>query len=236
LSIPPATIQEKALVLEKVAKALEGRYGVPHVDSPSDPLEVLISTILSQNTNDHNRDLAFEGLKKRFPDWNALLEADEQEIAKAIRVGGLSQQKAIRIKGILRWVRERWGSLTLAPICEMATEDALRVLLGLRGVGLKTAKCVLAFGCGKDVFPVDTHILRIAKRLGFVPAKVAAEKAHELLAPLIPPGKALSLHLNLIRYGRQICRARGPRCSVCLFPEFCVFLLEQGSETGVVQG
>ncbi|MBW2038997.1 MAG: hypothetical protein JRI46_05275 [Deltaproteobacteria bacterium] len=151
------------------------------------------------------------------------------------KVGGLAQQKAGRIREILCWVRERWGKVTLSPICEMGTEEAMGVLLGLRGVGLKTASCVLAFGCGREVFPVDTHILRITKRLGLVPAKVTAERAHGLLAPLIPTGKAISLHLNLIRYGRQICRARQPICGLCLFPELCTLPLEQRGERGLVR-
>ncbi|UCC66824.1 MAG: endonuclease III [Deltaproteobacteria bacterium] len=234
MSIVPAVTQDRALILEKVVKALEERYGIPGKDSSSDPLEVLISTVLSQNTNDQNRDLAYEGLKQRFPQWEAILEADLEEIAEAIKVGGLSQQKAGRIKDILHWVRETWGRLSLSPICELGTEEATEVLLGLRGVGFKTAYCVLAFGCGRGVFPVDTHILRITKRLGLIAAEVTAEKAHGLLAPLVPTGRAISLHLNLIRYGREICRARQPRCGLCFFPELCTLPVEQRGERGVV--
>lgn len=236
MSIIPAVIDERTLVLKKVADDLEGKYGIPLKRPRSDPLDVLISTILSQNTSNRNSSLAHAGLKRRFPNWEALVKANQEEIAGAIKVGGLAQQKAGRIKEILHGVLERWGRLTLSPICAMRTEEAMGVLLGLRGVGLKTASCVLAFGCSREVFPVDTHILRITQRLGLIPAKVTADRAHGLLAPLVPVSKAISLHLNLIRYGRDICRARQPRCGLCLFPELCGFPREKRGERGLVEG
>jgi endonuclease-3 len=192
-----------------------------------DPLEVLIRTILSQNTTDRNRDLAYAELKRRFPRWEDILEADQDEIAEAIKMGGLGQQKAGRIKEILQWVHDCWGRMALAPLCTMETREALGILLKLKGVGPKTANCVLAFGCGRDVFPVDTHILRVTKRVGLIPPQTTAEKAHELLAQLVPPGKAIPLHLNLIRYGREQCKARQPQCGRCLVPELCTLPLEQ---------
>jgi endonuclease-3 len=221
MSIVSGIIKERGCVLRKVAEALEGKYGIPYKETPSNPLEVLISTILSQNTNARNCDLAFKALRRRFPNWESLLEADKAEIAETIKVGGLAIQKASNIKGVLRWICGRWGKLTLAPICKMGTEEARGILVSLKGIGPKTANCVLAFGCGREVFPVDTHILRITKRLGLVPSKVTAETAHDVLAPLIPAGKAISLHLNLIRYGKEICRALQPRCGLCVFPEYC---------------
>jgi endonuclease-3 len=230
LSIPPADNQEKRRILRKVSDSLEQKYGVPPTGPRDDPLEVLIRTILSQNTNDRNRDSAYEALKKRFPPWEDIIEADTKEIAEAIKVGGLNQQKAERIKEVLQWVQTRWGGMALTPLCKLETAVAMGILLDLKGVGPKTANCVLAFGCGRDVFPVDTHILRVTKRLGLIPAQVTAEKAHELLAPLVPPGKAIPLHLNLIRYGREQCRARRPRCGSCLFPELCTRPLEQRGE------
>ena len=230
MPITSAGIQEKARIIEKVSEALEEKYGVPRIDQRADPLEVLISTILSQNTNDKNRDRAYEGLKSRFPHWKELLEADTEEVAEAIRMGGLAHQKADRIKEVLRWAYAKWGRLTLAPLCDMGTEEAREILLGLKGVGMKTANCVLAFGCGRDVFPIDTHILRVTKRLGLVPVRATAEKAHGLLTPFIPSGTAISLHLNLIRYGREICRARQPRFDLCLFPELCILHSSQKDE------
>jgi endonuclease-3 len=228
LAVPPADNEEqKRHILQKVAEALMKEYGIPSEGPPDNPLEVLIRTILSQNTNDRNRDRAYEELRRWFPRWQDILEADTKEISEAIRVGGLAQQKSARIKDILQWVQDCWGSMTLAPLCAMRTEEAMEILLGLKGVGLKTANCVLAFGCGRNAFPVDTHILRITKRLGLIPARTTAEQAHGLLAPLVPEGVAVPLHLNLIRYGREICKARQPRCSGCLFPELCTLPLEQ---------
>jgi endonuclease-3 len=230
LSVSPADNQEKRRLLKKVSDALEKEYGVPDTGPLDDPLEVLIRTILSQNTTDRNRDQAYAELRRRFPRWEDCLEADQDKIAEAIKVGGLGQQKAGRIKEILQWVQDRWGKMTLAPLCAMEQTEALGILLQLKGVGPKTANCVLAFGCGRDVFPVDTHILRVTKRLGLIPAQTTAEKAHELLAQLVPPGKAIPLHLNLIRYGREQCKARQPQCGRCLVPELCPLPLEQSGD------
>jgi endonuclease-3 len=227
LSIPPADNQERRRILHKVSEALEKRYGVPGTGPPDNPLEVLIRTILSQNTNDRNRDLAYEELRRRFPRWEDILEANSEDIVEAIKVGGLARQKSTRIKQVLKWVQERWGSMTLTPLCDTETSEAMETLLSLKGVGPKTANCVLAFGCGRDAFPVDTHILRITKRLGLIPPEATAEKAHGLLAQVVPDGTGIPLHLNLIRYGRETCKARQPRCGRCLFPQLCTLPLEQ---------
>lgn len=227
MSVPPVDNRERRKVLHKVATALEGRYGLPPTDSLDDPLEVLIRTILSQNTNDRNRDLAYEELRRRCPRWEDIVEADPEDIADAIKVGGLARQKSVRIKDVLQWVQERWGNMNLTPLCDMETAEAMKILLSLKGVGPKTANCVLAFGCGRDAFPVDTHILRITKRLGLITPEVTADKAHGLLAQLVPNGTAIPLHLNLIRYGRETCKARQPRCGRCLFPQLCTLPLEQ---------
>jgi endonuclease-3 len=230
LSVPPVDNREQRQVFHKVATALEGRYSLPPMDSLDDPLEVLIRTILSQNTNDRNRDLAYGELRRRFPRWEDIVEADPEDIADAIKVGGLAKQKSVRIKQVLKWVQGRWGNMTLTPLCDMETAEAMETLLSLKGVGPKTANCVLAFGCGRDAFPVDTHILRITKRLGLITPEVTAEKAHGLLAQLVPDGTAIPLHLNLIRYGRETCKARQPRCGRCLFPHLCTLPLEQRGE------
>ena len=227
MSILPADNQERSNILFTVSEALERRYGVPETGPPDNPLDVLIRTILSQNTNDRNRDLAYEELRRRFPRWEDIAEADQEEIAEAIKVGGLGRQKSARIKDVLQWAQGRWGSMTLTPLCDMETAEAMETLLSLKGVGLKTANCVLAFGCGRDAFPVDTHILRIAKRLAIIPPEATADNAHLLLAQLVPNGTAIPLHLNLIRYGRETCKARQPRCGRCLFPHLCTLPLEQ---------
>ena len=227
MSFPPDKNGRKREFLHQAAKALTQAYGVPDPGPIEEPLAVLIRTVLSQNTTDTNRDRAYHALRRRFPRWEDLLEADTKEIAEVIKVGGLSRQKSARIKDILQWVHRQWGEMTLAPLCAMGTAEAREVLLGLKGVGLKTANCVLAFGCGRVAFPVDTHILRIAKRLGLIPAPATAEQAHLLLAALVPDALAIPLHLNLIRYGREICKARHPHCRHCLFPDLCTLPLDQ---------
>ena len=213
--------------LVTVWESLFRYYGSPNRPSGT-PLEVLIKTVLSQNTNDRNRDRAYEALRNRFPHWELVLEAPEEEIAHCLRPGGLNRQKARRIKEILRTVKRRWGLGEMEEICRLGKRKALSFLLGLPGVGPKTAYCVLAFGCDMDVFPVDTHVLRITKRLGILDQRTSAEEAHEILAPLVPPGKARDLHLLLIRYGREVCKARRPLCERCLFPELCLY--PQGDE------
>jgi endonuclease-3 len=207
--------------IEKVAKLLEKHQGVPELDGPDDPLDCLVRTILSQNTSDTNSGRAFLSLKSRFPEWEDVLEADEMEIAHAIRSGGLSRQKSKVIKDFLRWLRKSRGELSLDFLREMDDEEVISLLTQHRGIGLKTAYIVLAFALGRDAFPVDTHVLRISKRLGFVPQNVTADKAHRLLNPLIPKGKGFSFHVNLIRFGRTICTARNPKCHVCPLRELC---------------
>jgi len=210
--------EKLAIVCERLLE----RYGVP--DRPTgSPLEVLVRTVLSQNTNDRNRDRAYEALRRRFPRWEMLLDAPEEEIARCLRPGGLNHQKARRLKEIVKRVWRRWGQGEMEGICKLGRREALSFLLDLPGVGPKTAYCVLAFGCDVDLFPVDTHILRIAKRLGLLDERVTAEEAHRIFAPLVPPGRARDLHLLLIRYGREVCRARGPLCHRCLFPELCLY-------------
>ena len=225
--VPPDDIEKKRQLLLKAAEVLQQGYGVPDPGPLEEPLAVLIRTVLSQNTNDRNRDRAYEALRRRFPRWEAMAEADTDQIVAAIRVGGLAQQKAATIKAILQWVRNQGWGMTLVPLCAMEMEEARGVLLAFKGVGLKTANCVLAFGCGRAAFPVDTHILRITKRLGLIPAQATAEQAHGRLAELVPDALAIPLHLNLISYGREVCKARRPVCGRCLFPALCTLPLNQ---------
>jgi len=208
--------------LLRIAETLEALYGVPEWPGPRDPLEVLVRTVLSQNTNDRNSARAYSNLKKRFPTWEKVLGAPTEEVAEAIKVGGLSGLKAERIKGILRWTRERFGGFFL-PICDMDTREAMELLCGLKGVGVKTASVVLLFACGKEVFPVDTHIRRVSERLGLIPPGTSLEEAHRLLGESVPEGMAYPLHLNLIRFGREICHALRPECGRCPLKEECVW-------------
>lgn len=204
--------------LEEVIKALEGRYGVPELDQRKPPLDELIFTILSQNTNDVNRDRAYASLRRRFPKWEEVLEAQQDEVVEAIRVGGLARIKSARIQDILSWVKKEFGRLSLDFLCDLPVHEAEQVLSSLKGVGPKTVRCVLLFSCGKSVFPVDTHIIRIAKRLGWVPENSSSEQAHHILGQWVPPEKMLSLHMNLIRHGREICKAQRPLHESCPFP------------------
>ena len=206
-----------------VNDALAARFGVPVWTGRSDPLTSLIVTVLSQNTNDQNRDRAYRSLKGRFPTWEDVLAADSEAIEAAIRVGGLGRQKSQRIKQILQWVKNRYGKLSLDALQDMPTGEVYELLGALPGVGTKTVSVVLAFACGRDVFPVDTHIHRIARRLGLVPAKATAEKTHQIMAGLVPQGKAYSFHLNLLEFGRTLCKAQRPRCEECLIARHCVF-------------
>jgi len=188
-----------------------------------DPLDILIQTVLSQNTNDRNRDSAYQRLRDRFPHWEDVLKAKTESIARAIRPGGLAEQKSRRIKEILRWIEKYYGVLTLVFLKEMDSEGIKRTIGSLKGIGPKTLHCLLLFGLGREAFPVDTHILRVGKRLGFLPKKIDAEKAHPWIVPLIPNGKSLSLHLNLIRFGREVCQARNPKCNGCFLVKDCLF-------------
>jgi len=206
----------------KITLLLEKQYGIPRRVGRGDPLDILIETILSQNTNDRNRDKAYQRLKTRFPHWENVIEAKTKSIVSAIRTSGLAEQKARRIKEILRWIKKNEGELSLVFLKKMDSEEIKKTMGALKGIGPKTAHCLLLFGLGREAFPVDTHILRIGERLGFIPEGMGAEKAHQWMAPLLPKRKSLSLHLHLIRFGREICRARNPQCGVCFLTNVCI--------------
>ena len=208
---------------EFISDTLEGLLGVPTRDGAGDVLECLILTILSQNTTDVNRDRGYAELKDRFPTWEAVLQADVKAIAVAIRLAGLGNQKSRTIKNFLSWLKAERGELSLEFIHEMETEAALELLCQHKGIGIKTACVTLSFACGREVFPVDTHILRISKRLGLIPLNCSAEKAHQVLPPIVPEGKAYPFHMNLIYFGRQICDARKPLCERCPLTVHCLY-------------
>ena len=204
-----------------IAARLESEFGVPRWQGPADLLDELINTVLSQSTNDRNRDLAFSRLKAAFPDWAAVSEADPAAIAAAIRPAGLANQKSVRIRDILRWIRAEYGGFALDHLCGEDPEAVSRVLTRLKGIGIKTVSVALMLCCGTDVFPVDTHVHRICQRLGLVPAGVSAEKTHALMQPLVPAGKSYALHMNFLRLGRTICQARKPLCGACPLALWC---------------
>jgi endonuclease-3 len=212
--VSKARVGEITLLLEK-------QFGIPRREGPVDPLDILIGTILSQNTNDRNREVAYQRLKMRFPRWEDVLEAKTKNIVSAIRPGGLAKQKARRIREILHWIKEREGRLSLSFLKKMDSKEIKKTIGTLKGIGPKTLHCLLLFGLKREALPVDTHILRVGKRLGFIPEGMNAEKAHSWMAPFIPKGKSLSLHLNLIRFGRSICKAKRPSCGICFLNKEC---------------
>lgn len=203
------------------------RGGPPHGDLVGE----LVNTVLSQATNDHNRDRAYASLRRAFPEWAQVAEAPAAEVAAAIRMGGLADQKAPRIKELLRSFghgEPKGATSTTSPppdLLEAAStlpiDQAVAALCTLPGVGPKTAACALLFALGRPAFPVDTHIHRLALRLGLIPPRSNAVKAQNLLQAVIPPELALRLHLNLIAHGRRVCRPSRPRCNSCVLSGIC---------------
>lgn len=210
-----------------IVQNLENTFGKPYLKDKSDALSMLINIILSQATNDSNSKRTFENLKKRFSNWENVLAADETEIADAIRLGGLANQKAKVIKNLLRQIKEKHGVLSLDFLDGMTDEEARDYLLQFRGIGPKTVACTLLFALQKEVFPLDTHIFRVLKRMGILPTKISDEKAHRLLDKIVPKGKFYSLHVNLIRLGRNVCRSQEPLCEQCPLVEYCDYGLSQ---------
>jgi endonuclease III len=202
-------------------------YGQPEWRNPLPPLDELVSTILSQNTNDSNRDRAFTRLRERFPTWEAVREADEQEVIEALRPAGLANQKGPRIQAVLREISAERGKLDLGFLADLPTEQAHQWLVHFHGVGPKTAAIVLLFSLGKPAFPVDTHIYRVTGRLGLRPERMTADQAHPFLASLFPPETYYPVHLNLIRLGREICHARNPNHALCPLKDLCRFYLNE---------
>ena len=206
-----------------ISNTLEQFIGVPEWDGPEDVLECLILTILSQNTTDVSRDKGYAQLRKKYPSWEQVLRARNKSIEEQIRIVGLGKQKAETIKNFLKWLNNEYGELSLEFIHKMDTEDAIQLLCQHKGIGIKTASVTLSFACGRDVFPVDTHIHRIALRLGLIQPNCSAEKAHHELPLIIPEGKSYPFHMNLIYFGRQICNARKPLCDQCPLTEYCLY-------------
>ena len=220
-------LSEKALIIHQ---RLLDEFGFPEWRNPLPPIDELVSTILSQNTNDTNRDRAFEALRDRFPTWVAVRDADEQEVIDVIRPAGLANQKGPRIQNVLRQISEERGDLDLSFLADLSVGEAIDWLMRFKGVGPKTASIVVQFSLDKPAFPVDTHIHRVTGRLGLRPQKMNAEQAHAHLAELFPPDTYYAVHLNLIRLGRDICKARSPICEDCFLTDLCQYYAENYSQ------
>ncbi len=202
--------------------ALLEEYG-NHTWHARDPVATLVNTILSQNTNDVNRDTAYKRMRERFPSWEQVRDASEEEVVEAIRPAGLGPTKGPRIQGALRTITEREGDITLHFLHDMSTEEARQWLTDLPGVGPKTAAIVLCFALGKPAFPVDTHVHRVSQRLGLIPERTSREKAHDILEEIVPEELYYAFHLNLIAHGRAICHARNPECKQCMLLHACIY-------------
>ena len=221
--------------ISEIIELLQKEYGSITWRSRTDPLSELIMTLLSQNTSDHNSSRAFDSLLSKFGSWQAVAGGNVEDIAEAIKLGGLAQVKAPRIKQILEQIRLQRGSLDLRFLKRMSVDEAKEWLLSLPGVGPKTAACVLLFSLGKPVLPVDTHIHRVAKRLGLIDSRVSAEKAHEILGEMVPAKDVYQFHIHMIEHGRRVCKAQRPRCNECVLLKVCPtgqMLLEAEHEQG----
>ncbi len=195
-------------------------YGVPVAGPHGHPIAELVLTVLSQSTNDRNRDVAYLGLRERFPTWDAVRDAPVEEIEEAIRPGGISKIKSARIKAILRAIAVE-GEPSLDWLGSVSVPEAQRYLVGLPGVGRKTAACVLLFSFGMRDVPVDTHVSRVAGRLGLLPPGASFEVLHDVMVDITPVGEELEFHLNLLRHGRRTCYARRPDCPGCVLRRMC---------------
>jgi endonuclease-3 len=207
-----------------VHNLLVQEYDLPTWRQHLPPVDELVNTILSQSTSDTNRDMAFEALKARYPDWRAVMDAPEAEVIETIRPAGLANQKGPRIQQALRQVQAERGELSLDFLSELPLEEAKKWLTEIKGVGPKTAAIVLLFAFGRPAFPVDTHVHRVSGRLGLIGPKVTADKAHEILENIPYPETFYTFHLNLIRHGREVCTARSPKCPLCVLRDCCDFV------------
>jgi len=204
-----------------VSQILREVYGYPVWRQALAPMDELVSCILSQNTSDLNRDRGFDALKARYPTWDAVRDAPEAELIETIRPAGLSNQKGPRIQGVLRYITDYHGAPSIDFLADLPLEEARAWLTSLNGIGPKTAAIVLCFAFNRPAFPVDTHVHRVSQRIGFIPEGISAEKAHPMMEAIVPPEDYYAFHLNVIRHGREVCRARNPLCERCPLTAHC---------------
>ena len=213
-------LKNKAL---QIRTTLIDNYGHPVWRNPLSPLDELVSTILSQNTNDVNRDRAFDSLIKSFPDWESVRDAPQDEVIAAIRIAGLANQKGPRIQKVLSQITNECGELSIDFLADMSAEDAKSWLMRFKGVGPKTAAIVLLFSLDQHAFPVDTHVYRVSGRLGLLPDKMSVDAAHTHLEHVFLEQHYYDVHLNIIRLGREVCHARKPKCPICPVRQHCSY-------------
>ena len=209
-------------MIDLILDRLRARYGTPRAHRRLPPIDELVLTILSQNTSDRNCERAYAGMRERFPSWEEVRHAPAAELERVLRPGGLAARKAPRIQAVLRELSDG-GPPQLDWLAGLAPDDAIARLVALPGVGPKTASCVLLFSLGVPVMPVDTHVHRVAGRLGLIPAGMGAGPAHALLTAATPAERMLEAHLLLIRHGRTTCTARRPRCGECVLLDLCPY-------------
>jgi endonuclease-3 len=209
----------------RIRERLREVYGVPLMRPHCHPIAELVLTVLSQSTNDRNRDVAYVRLRERLPTWEAVMRAPTAAVEEAIRPGGISKVKSARIQAILEAIaadpRERDGGLSLDWLASAPPAEGRDYLTSLPGVGRKTAACVLLFAYGLREVPVDTHVSRVGMRLGLLRTGAPFEELHDQMLALTPPGEELELHVNLLRHGRRTCHARSPACSECALARMC---------------
>jgi endonuclease-3 len=221
-------MKKKAL---NVHGLLMEKFGEPIWRNPLPAIDELVSTFLSQNTNDVNRDRAFDSLRAKLPTWEEVRDAPEAEVIEAVRIAGLANQKGPNIQRALNQISEERGELALEFLKEMPVEEARAWLIKFKGVGPKTAALVLLFSLGMPAFPVDTHVYRITGRVGLRPEKISVEKAHPYLESVFPAEAYYAAHLNIIRLGREICKARKPACAECPLSKICDYVIAQKQKT-----
>ncbi|MFH1779207.1 MAG: endonuclease III [Candidatus Omnitrophota bacterium] len=210
-----------------IAKLLRKSFGRRKFNRERDPIGELIRTILSQNTSDRNSVRAYDNLRRRFKNWDRLRKARVEQIKREIKIAGLANIKAPRIKGALDEIERRCGSLNLNFLSGLDVRLGYRFLRSIKGVGPKTAACVLLFSFRKPMMPVDTHIFRVTKRLGILDRKAAREEAQEYFSEIVPKDLIYEFHLNVITLGRQVCIARYPRCRICNLKRLCKYYRER---------
>ncbi len=215
----PESLEKKRT--RRVVQLLEKHFGEPIWPGPQDFLEDLVWTLLSQNTNDRNAETAYHRLRNRFADWPAVMNSPLAQIVAAVRPAGLGQQKARSIKGLLRWLHKTYGTFELNFLCQQDSRKIRDLFITQKGIGVKTISVALMSACGHDVFPVDTHVHRICRRLGLAAEQISAEKTYTVMQPLVPAGKCYSLHINMLKLGRTICKARHPDCPLCPLAKLC---------------